>query len=100
MNSKNLQAIIRREVRKLITEVADAQDQPNSIGHSPLEQDSSNVNSNQQLRKLFSLIPSSPFQGDLTALSNVQLSNESRLALKNWVKFANFALKKYGPPKN
>jgi|SRR6185312_2315148 len=93
MNSKNLQAIIRREVRKLITEVADFQDEPGTIG-----QDASQSEYKGGLRMLFSRIPHAPFQGDINALSNVQLSNESRLALKNWIRFASYALKKFGDP--
>jgi hypothetical protein len=39
-----------------------------------------------------------PFGGNVAAVGNVVLSNESRVALRNWVKLAKFAWKKYGQP--
>lgn len=70
-----------------------------SVGNdNRFNQDVSNTQSMTSPGMRLMLTPGAPFGGNIAGISNVVLSNEARVALRDWVSLAKQAWQRYGNP--
>lgn len=96
MDKASLNKLIRSELKKLMSE--------STINMDPYSYDADHAfsNTNDALSPGSKLMqtPGAPYGGNLSAYSQVPMNNESRLALKDWLRFAKAAWAKFGAPSN
>ena len=94
MNNETLNSVIRTELKKIMGE--------STINMDPFSYTSNFSNTDNALSPGSKLMqtPGAPFGGNQSAFSQMPMNNESRLALKDWLRFVKAAWKKFGAPTN